>query len=450
MSRLDADRPGSSRRFPIPLVWYNLTHDLRQTAVAIVGVAFSAILMFMQLGFLGAVRTTATTILEKLDFDILLASPTYLYFYDTGSFPRIRLEQARSVAGVTGAIPLQLGFNTWSRQGASLDQGGPAPSPALQDESVSLRAIFVLGYDLADQPFRPEKARAMDLRVLADAEGADCRSVRGLEDLQILKRPDTILFDRDSHPDFGPIALLDPCSELSPGPTVSARSPEPRPARAVVGPREVEVVGSFHLPIGFGADGALIVGAENFQRLFEGRSPNEVSLGLIRTSAADPDAVAAALERFLPSEDVRIYTRAEILGQETRYWIREKPVGVIFGLGIVVACAVGVVFVYQILSSDITKRFSEFATLKAMGYPDRVVSGLVLKQALILSHAGFFPGLLVAAILARLVSAATRMPIEFTQADVIGVYFATTSICMISALFSVGKVRRADPAELFA
>ncbi len=85
-----------------------------------------------------------------------------------------------------------------------------------------------------------------------------------------------------------------------------------------------------------------------------------------------------------------------------------------------------------------------------MGYPDRVVSGLVLKQALILSHAGFFPGLLVAAILARLVSAATRMPIEFTRADVIGVYLATTSICMVSALLSVGKVRRADPAELFA
>ena len=34
--------------------------------------------------------------------------------------------------------------------------------------------------------------------------------------------------------------------------------------------------------------------------------------------------------------------------------------------------------------------------------------------------------------------------------NAIAVYVATTLICMLSALFSVGKVRRADPAELFA
>ncbi len=256
LSRLDADRPGSARRLPIPLVWYNLSHDLRPTAVAIVGVAFSAILMFMQLGFLGAVRTTATTILEKLDFDILLASPTYLYFYDTGSFPRIRLEQARSVTGVTGAVPLQLGFNTWSRQGGSLDQGKEARPLfrgagrirfAPRDLCARLRACRST---LSTREGPGDGPRAC-LRTRRGGGGADCRSVRGLEDLQILKRPDTILFDRDSHPDFGPIALLDPARVSVQDRPSPARSPEPGPARAVVGPREVEVVGSFHLPIGF-------------------------------------------------------------------------------------------------------------------------------------------------------------------------------------------------------
>ncbi|WP_406699598.1 FtsX-like permease family protein [Singulisphaera sp. Ch08] len=447
MSGVPARKVGSARVVKIPLVWYSLTHDTRQTALGVLGVAFSAILMFMQLGFLGAVRNTATTILDKLDFDIMLASPTYLYFYDTGSFPRIRLEQARSVSGVKGAVPLQVGFNTWSRPGggesASLGSGS-----GTEDLPVSLRAIFVLGYNLADQPFRRDAVPGLKMRVLSGADGAGCRSVGGPEDLNVLKRPDTILFDRDSHPDFGAIELLDPCHE-SAGQRPPSSGLASRPARAIVGQREVEVVGSFDLAIGFGADGALLVGDENFSRLFGGRSMNEVSIGLIRTTS-DPEHVATALERILPSEDVRVFTRAEILEQETRYWIREKPIGIIFGLGIVVACAVGVVFVYQILSSDITKRFSEFATLKAMGYPDRVVSGLVIKQALVLCHAGFFPGLIVAAILDKLVSLATRMPIELTLSDAIGVYIASTLICMISALLSVGKVRRADPAELFA
>lgn len=441
MSGLDAPKAGLTRVIKIPLVWYSLTHNLRQTVVGVLGVAFSAILMFMQLGFLGAVRNTATTILGKLDFDIMLASPTYLYFYDTGSFPRIRLEQARSVAGVKEAVPLQVGFNTWSRSGGG-ESSTLGSRGTTEDLPVSLRAIFVLGYNVADQPFRRAEVPGLNMRVAADSDGAGCQTVGDDADLNILKRPDTILFDRDSHPDFGPIELLDPCQ----GPT-GRTTPL---ARAIVGQREVEIVGSFDLAIGFGADGALLVGEENFGRLFGGRSLNEVSIGLIRTSSEDPEVVAAALERVLPAEDVRVFTRAEILEQETSYWIREKPIGIIFGLGIVVACAVGVVFVYQILSSDITKRFSEFATLKAMGYPDRAVSGLVIKQALILSHAGYLPGLIVAAILERLVSVVTRMPIGLTLADAIGVYMATTLICMLSALFSVGKVRRADPAELFA
>lgn len=439
MNGRDAHKFGSARAIKIPLVWYSLTHDLRQTAVGVLGVAFSAILMFMQLGFLGAVRNTATTILDKLEFDIMLVSPTYLYFYDTGSFPRIRLEQARSVPGVKGAVPLQVGFNTWSRSGGAETSGSGSATEVLP---VALRAIFILGYDPADQPFRRAEVPGLNMRVVSSTEGGGCEKVENPRDLNILKQPDTILFDRDSHPDFGPVELLDPC--------LGPKARTDRPARTIVGQREVEVVGSFDLAIGFGADGALLVGDENFRRLFGGRSLNEVSIGLIRTSDADPEDVAAAIESALPTEDVRVFTRAEILEQETRYWIREKPVGIIFGLGIVVACAVGVVFVYQILSSDITKRFSEFATLKAMGYPDRAVSGLVIKQALILSNAGFFPGLIVAAILDRLVSAATRMPIELTNFDVIAVYLATTFICMLSALFSVGKVRRADPAELFA
>jgi putative ABC transport system permease protein len=108
------------------------------------------------------------------------------------------------------------------------------------------------------------------------------------------------------------------------------------------------------------------------------------------------------------------------------------------------------VFVYQILSSDITNRFGEFATLKAMGYPDRVVSALVVKQALILSHAGYVPAVIAAAILDRLVTLATTLPVELTWPDAVAVYVASIVICTASALLSVGKVRRADPAELFA
>jgi len=149
------------RAIRIPLVWYNLVHDRRRTAVGILGVAFSAILMFMQLGFLGSVRSTAVTILEKLDFDVLLVSPTYLYVYDSGSFPRLRLEQARSVPGVREAVPLYLGFNNWTRQA-----GDPA-RPA-GDEPDAQRAIFVIGSPSPSSPSGPRRSRPPDAHPAAD------------------------------------------------------------------------------------------------------------------------------------------------------------------------------------------------------------------------------------------------------------------------------------------
>ena len=441
MSLSHADQAASLSRSPrrvrIPLVWYTLIHDARRTSVAILGVVFAAILMFMQLGFLGAVRTTATTLLEKLDFDLLLVSPTYLYFYDTGTFPRIRLDQARSLEGVKDTLALHVGFNTWSRS-ASEGQGAT--------DEVALRPIFVIGYDLAAQPFRAEAFHGLNLRLMRPIPGGTCLEVRKPGDLALLRRPGTVLIDRDSHPDFGPMEQLDPCAGDE---TKGAKDHEP--AKAILGQQEVEVIGAFDLSIGFGADGALLVDDANFRRHFGGRSSRDVSLGLVQLEpSANVDQVAEAMEVLLTGEDVQVLTRAEVLEQEEQFWTKEKPVGIIFGLGIGVACAVGVVFVYQILSSDITKRFSEFATLKAMGYPDRTVSGLVIRQALVLSHAGYVPGLIIAAILEKGVSLWTRMPVGLTWNDAGLVYIASVLICMISALLAVGKVRKADPAELFA
>ena len=48
----------------IPLTILNLLHQRLRTLVAIAGVAFSMLLVFMQLGFYGAVKITATLAVE--------------------------------------------------------------------------------------------------------------------------------------------------------------------------------------------------------------------------------------------------------------------------------------------------------------------------------------------------------------------------------------------------
>ncbi len=60
---------------------------------------------------------------------------------------------------------------------------------------------------------------------------------------------------------------------------------------------------------------------------------------------------------------------------------------------------VGVIICYQVIYSDIADHMPEFATLKAMGYPNRYFIGLVLQMSLYLSLIGYLPGLLVSAAL---------------------------------------------------
>ena len=55
-----------------PIATLNLLGKPTQALVSIMGVAFALLLMFVQLGFRGAVANTATIVYGKLDFDVIL------------------------------------------------------------------------------------------------------------------------------------------------------------------------------------------------------------------------------------------------------------------------------------------------------------------------------------------------------------------------------------------
>ena len=55
--------------------------------------------------------------------------------------------------------------------------------------------------------------------------------------------------------------------------------------------------------------------------------------------------------------------------------------GIIFKLGVFVALIVGVIFVYQVIATDIADHIAEYATLRAIGYSAGYLSGVVLRQA---------------------------------------------------------------------
>src|SRR5207249_10477260 len=131
-------------------------------------------------------------------------------------------------------------------------------------------------------------------------------------------------------------------------------------------------------------------------------------------------------------------TRDELKrGKDSRCWVTERSIGVIFWFGVLVASVVGLVVVYQVLSSDIIDHFREYATLKAIGYTNRDLASVVLQQALILSVAGYIPAFFVSLGLYWLTRRMVDLPIEMTWSLGVGVLVLSAAMCVSAAMVSV-------------
>ena len=94
-------------------------------------------------------------------------------------------------------------------------------------------------------------------------------------------------------------------------------------------------------------------------------------------------------------------------------------------------------------------KLPEYATLKAMGYSNAFLAGVVIQQAVILAALGFLPAVGLSVLLYRVSGEATRLPLEMTTERGVLVLGLTIAMCVLSALMALRKVRSADPAEIF-
>jgi putative ABC transport system permease protein len=216
-----------------------------------------------------------------------------------------------------------------------------------------------------------------------------------------------------------------------------------------LGAIEAEIVGRFSVGTGFGYNALAITSDQTFSRSFGNSSLDNVNFGLVKVApGADLEEVADRLRQRFPG-DVRVLTRQQLEDQEKQYWMNNTSIGVLFSFGVVVSLIVGTVFVYQVISSDITNRLKEIATLKAIGYPGRYLTKVVLQQALLLSLLGYIPGLVTSYVLFRLTERYGGVPTRMSFPIAAIVLGLTVSMCTISAVLALRKAHAADPADLF-
>ncbi len=103
--RSDVKRTGLARK--------NLLDRPARTIVSSVGVGFAILLMFMQLGFLGAVGDTATRVYSRLSCDLIIRSPEYLQVFDPRSVPMPLMPSIAAVSDVRDVRMIDLGVSGW-------------------------------------------------------------------------------------------------------------------------------------------------------------------------------------------------------------------------------------------------------------------------------------------------------------------------------------------------
>jgi putative ABC transport system permease protein len=379
-----------------PLGWAQLSHQKVRLLVAIAGIAFADILIFMQLGFYNSIFGGVTRINEHLNGDLYIVSSRSKFMDDGQTFDRRHLYQADAVDGVVSASPFYYSHAGW-----------------VNPWNKKVTDVAILAFD----PAHP----VLDL---PDVN----------QQLETIKLPDQVLVDRQARPDLGAIAAA-----FDHGKTVTTELSQ----------RRVSVGGMFTLGSTLFVEGFLITSDWNYLRLYGSDSIDNLKVGVLNVqSGEDIAAVKQRVRDSLPNV-VSIMTHQEFIAAEKDFWDKNHPAGTIFNFGVAMGFVVGVVIVYQVLFADVNDHLAEYATLKAMGYPDKSLLAIVFQEAIILALLGFIPGFGVSIGMYSLLETLTQMPLAMQSTVALRVFLLTVTMCLASGAIAIRKLQSADPAEVF-
>lgn len=380
----------------LSIAWLQLTHSKAKFLVAVTGVLVAVLLMWMQLGFLDALYRSATSVARHLHGDLVLLSPNTKTFMQLEPFAKRHVARALSHESVDGVYALYVGMAMWKNPW-----------------NGEKRKLFVFGME-------PDYA-------VFEAPGLS-------EVLHTSLAPDVGIFDVASRPEFGP---------------VGAAFRRGEPVVAEINGRQIRVTGITTIGAGFQADGNFVTSTANYLRIMNEPRSGTIQVGVLRLKpGANHRQVQRDLMKLYGSE-ITVLTTEELVSREYAFLTKTAPIGFVFTMGTIVGCFIGFAIVYQVLYTDISNHLPQFATLKAMGYTDRYLSGVVVQEALILAASGFVPGSIMAMGLFAVAKAATMLPMFMTWDRAIEVFAMSMTMCTVSGLLAMRRLQAADPAEIF-
>ncbi len=385
-----AKAPAWQPRLTYLIAWRNLVHDRMRFAVTLVGIAFSTLLMGIQLGMLLNFMHTTSILVDNAGADLWITAHGIRTVDLATPLEERRRFQALKVAGVAAAEPYLLGFGFWKRTDGVRE------------------TVFVAGIN-------PDATMGKPWNLLSGANARD-----------LLLSPDGVVLDR---------LYAEKLSVASIGQLFEINDHRVRVAGFTSGIRT------------FTQSPYIFTSLRHARAMAFAQEADPMTYVLVRVADGyAPEAVAKELRANVPGADV--LTADEFSTRSRNYWLFSTGAGITVISGAVLALFVGVVIAAQTLYASTMDRLPEYATIRAMGGPRSYLYAIVLKQALIGGFLGYLVGMAIALVLVYLGRNESAAP-EMTWWMALGIGAVIELMCAAASIVSLNKVTSIDPAGVF-
>ncbi len=173
------------------------------------------------------------------------------------------------------------------------------------------------------------------------------------------------------------------------------------------------------------------------------------TLSYVLAKAKDGVPVAEVTKRIHEQTGLGAFT-AEDFGWKTIGWVlKNTGIGINFGTTILLGFIVGMAIAGQTFYLFTVENLRQFGALKAMGASTFTLARMILLQAFTVGLTGYGVGIGLATVFGFLTARSGGLPFIETWQLLLLVLVALLAICTFSALISIIKLARLEPAIVF-
>jgi len=366
----------------------NLLYDKLRFAATVVGIVFSIVLVTVQLGLFVSFERTVAIMIDHAPADLWIVPLGTKCFEDPSLLDEANRYRALSIDGMLKVDPILISFAQWR-----MPDGGASP-------------VLVIGSDLRGGGLLPWN--------LVDGS------------VDALSAPEAVAVDRTYFDRLGVTGI---------GSKAEMRDRRAEVRAVTNGIRSFTTTPYVFTPL-------------DRARSYTGTPRTKVTYLLVHLKPhTDVERVRSQLQSVLTKAEV--LTAAEFSSRSRSFWLFGTGAGAALFAGALLAMVVGSVVVAQTLYSSTKEHLYEFATLRAIGSSGKYLQTVIITQALLSAVAGFAIALVIGLCVVR-VTSDSALPVLMTPGLTVILFLLTIVMCVISALSSMIKVMRMDPAMVFS